>query len=79
VRLRAKILMTPYSGSIDELATVLSTSSPRGGGCLDFLEEGICQAMRGGTAMRSPLQYVFAFALVLILGSSQDPAGIHSI
>jgi hypothetical protein len=35
--------MTPYSGSIDNLVTVSSTSSPRDGGCLDFLEEGICR------------------------------------
>ena len=42
VRLPAKRSISPYSESIDNLATVLSTSSPRDGGCLDFLEEGIC-------------------------------------
>ena len=38
------IVVTPYSASIDDLiilATVLSTSSSMGGGCLDFLEEDI--------------------------------------
>lgn len=85
MRLRAKMLTTPYSGSIDELATALSTSSPRGGGCLDFLEEGICcvdERTPDRTAMRFPLQYVFTYALVLdhsILGSSQGPAGIQNI
>ena len=43
VRLPAKRSISPYSVSIDNLATVLSTSSPRDGGCLDFLEKGICR------------------------------------
>jgi hypothetical protein len=43
--LAAKKLLVTYSASIDDLiilATVLSSSSSRDGGCLDFLEEDIC-------------------------------------
>lgn len=42
--LRRDLLVT-YSASIDDLiilATVLSSSSSRDGGCLDFLEDDIC-------------------------------------
>jgi hypothetical protein len=41
----AKKLLVTYSASIDDLiilATVLSSSSSRDGGCLDFLEDDIC-------------------------------------
>jgi hypothetical protein len=43
--LAAKKLLVTYSVSIDDLiilATVVSSSSSRDGGCLDFLEEDIC-------------------------------------
>lgn len=43
--LAAKKVLVTYSASIDDLiilATVLSSSSCRDGGCLDFLEDDIC-------------------------------------
>ena len=58
----SKISITPYSGSIDNLATVFSTSSPRDGGCLDFLEEGICRVV---VRERGPVLGVMGYPLCL--------------
>ena len=52
--LTEKKLLVTYSASIDDLiilATVLSSSSSRDGGCLDFLEDDIYWVVVGQEAL----------------------------